>query len=267
MEGLYIYCVRKRGDTFSPFSSKGIDEGGRVFVFPFRELEAVVSRVSLKEFDSKEIQIKAQEDLRWIKEKAVTHEKIIGEAMGDDKENVGIIPMRFGTVFKGEKSLEEALDKHYERFKATLERLKGKKEWGVKVYITDKKRLEQVIKEKNESIKEKEKEIASLPEGMAYFMEEEIKELLSKEMDKELVKMREDLFERFKRDAEDACVGKILEKELTGRPEPMVLNASYLIKKEKVEGFKMRAFRLNKQLKTKGLGLEYSGPWPPYNFI
>jgi hypothetical protein len=263
---LYLYCVRKRTDNPS-FSIKGIDGKGEVFVSPFRELEAVVSRVSLEEFASEEIQKKAQEDLNWIKEKAVIHEKVIKEAMRKGDEFISLIPMKFGTVFKEERNLEEALNKHYEQFKATLEKLKGKLEWSLKVYITDKKRFEQTIKEKSELIKEKEKEIASLPEGIAYFMEEELNELLSKETEKALEKVHNDLLERLEIYAEETREGKILEKELTGRSEPMILNAFYLIKKEKVEGFRAEVLRINKQLETEGLSLEYSGPWPPYNFI
>jgi hypothetical protein len=267
MEGLYLYCIREKTEGAPAISTKGIDGKGEVFTLAFRELEAIVSGVSLEKFDSEEIQKKAQEDLNWIKEKALIHERIIEEAMRKGDEFISLIPTKFGTVFKEERNLEETLNKYYEQFKATLEKLKGKLEWSLKVYITDKKRFEQAIKEKSELIKEKEKEIASLPEGIAYFMEGELNELLSREKKKELKKIHKDLLKRLKIYAEEAREGKILEKELTGRSEPMVLNASYLIKKEKVEGFKVKALRINKQLKTKGLSLEYSGPWPAYNFV
>lgn len=186
MEGLYLYCVRKRINTPFPFSTKGIDETLEVFTLPYQELEAVVSKISLEDFDSEAIQTKAQEDLKWIKEKAVIHEKVIEEAMRKDEEILSLIPMKFGTIFKEEKALKETLHKHYEQFTATLEKLEGKQEWGVKIYLTDKEKFEQVIKEKSAVIREKEKEIASLPEGMAYFMEGELKELLTKEKDREI---------------------------------------------------------------------------------
>jgi len=266
MRGLYFYCIRKRTDNPS-FSIKGIDEGGEVFVFPFRELEAVVSRVSLEEFLSEEIQKKAQEDLNWIKEKAVIHEKVIEEAMRKGDEFISIIPMRFGTVFKEEKSLEETLNRYYEHFKTTLERLEGKQEWSIKVYLVDKKRLEQKIKEKNEAIKEKEKEIASLPEGMAFFMEEELKEVISREVEKKLNNIGELIFENLKKQAAEAARCKILERELTGRPELMVLNAAYLIAEERVEDFKKEIEELNQRVQSKGLFVECSGRWPAYNFI
>ena len=128
------------------------------------------------------------------------------------------------------------------------------------------KKFEQMIKEEDEAIKKKEKEIASLPEGMAFFIGEELKEVISKEVEKELNDMTEDLFESLKRQTTASVKSKILEKELTGRKETMVLNAAYLIPEEGIEDFKREAIDINQQIEKKGAFLEYSGPWPAYNF-
>ncbi len=265
MEGLYLYCIREKTDTHC-FSTRGVDGRGEVFVIPFRELEAVVSEVSLEEFTSEEIQKKAREDLNWIKEKALAHEKVIEEAMRKDDKLLSLIPMRFGTIFKEREKLEETLNRDYSKIREVLDRIRGKQEWSVKVYLKNREKFEQVIKEKNETIKEKEKEIASLPEGMAFFMEEELKEVISRELEKELNNIVEVLFEGLKKQAVDATKCKILEKELTGRREPMVLNAAYLISEGKIEDFKKAAEALNQQIQANGFCLEYSGPWPAYNF-
>ena len=266
MEGLYLYCIWEKTDTPFSFSTKGIDEKGEVFVIPFRELVAVVSKVSLEEFASEEIQKKAQGDLNWIKEKALAHEKVIEEAMRKDDEVLSLMPMRFGTIFKEKARLEETLIKDYPRIREVLDKIRGKQEWSVKIYLKARGELERVIKEKNESIIEKEKEIASLPEGMAFFMEEELKEVISRELEKELNNMVEDFFESLGKQAVDLKKCKVLGKELTGRGEPMVLNAAYLISEDKIEDFKKEAQRLNQEIQANGFYLEYKGPWPAYNF-
>lgn len=266
MEGLYLYCLREKTEGTTRISIKGFDGKGKVFTFLCRELEAVVSKISLEEFTSEEIQKKAQEDLNWIKEKALIHEKVIEEAMRKNDKVLNLIPMRFGTIFKEKASLEETLNKDYPKIREVLDRIKGKQEWGVKAYLKNKEKLEQVIKEGDEAIKEKEKEIASLPEGIGYFMEEELKEVISKKMNKELNNIVEILFESLKKQAVESVKNKILEKELTGKVEPMILNASYLILEEKVKNFKKEVERLNKKMQVNGFYLEYSGPWPAYNF-
>ena len=266
MEGLYLYCIKEKTEEHPTFSIKGIDEKGEVFALIHRELEAVVSRVSLEEFTSEEIQKKAREDLNWIKEKAIAHEKVIEEAMRNKDKVLSVIPMRFGTIFKEKTSLEKTLNEDYAKIKEALDKIRGKQEWSLKVYLKDKQKFEQAVKEKNEVIKEKEKEIASLPEGMAFFMEEELKEVISKEMDRELKNIVDVLFESLKKKTADSIRNKILEKDLTGRSEPMVLNAAYLVPEEKIEDFKKEIEDLNQKMQAKGFCLEYGGPWPAYNF-
>jgi len=97
-------------------------------------------------------------------------------------------------------------------------------------------------------------------------MEEELKEAVSKEVNKELDNTMHVLSESLKKHAVDSIKCKNLERELTGRKEPMVLNIAYLILDEKVEDFKRAVEDLNQNIQTKGFSLEYSGPWPAYNF-
>ena len=85
-------------------------------------------------------------------------------------------------------------------------------------------------------------------------------------MNKELDNIAEDLFESLSKQAAASIKSKILEKELTGIREPMVLNSAYLIPREKIENFKKEAEGLNQEIQAKGFYLEYSGPWPVYNF-
>ncbi len=262
---IYLYCIREKTEKHF-FSTKGIDGRADVFILPFHELEAVVSKVSAGEFGSEEVQKKAQEDLKWIKEKGVAHERVIEEAMRKDDKLLSLIPMRFGAIFEERAGLEEILNNDYSKIKEVLERIRGKQEWSVKVYLKDRGKFEHAIKEANEAIKAKEKEIAVLEEGMAFFMEEELKGVVSKEADRELSIIAEGLFKNLGKRAVDSSKGRILEKELTGKREPMVLNAAYLIPEDKVKNFKEEAETLNQEIQMKGFYLEYSGPWPAFNF-
>ncbi len=266
MEGLYIYCIREKTEGKSSFSMKGIDGKGETFIILYCELEMVVSRVSLEQFGSESIQIKDQEDLAWIKEKAVVHEKIIEAAMENKGKILNLIPMKFGTIFKEDASLRETISKDYPEIEKVLERIRGKQEWSVKAYLKDKKKFEQVIKEKREVIKEKERKIADLPEGIAFFMEEELNEVISEELNKELKNIADSLFEDLKKQAAGIVKNKNLGKELTRKQEPMVLNAACLIPEQKIGDFKEEVQRLNQEIQANGFYLEYSGPWPAYNF-
>ncbi|MBU4299086.1 GvpL/GvpF family gas vesicle protein [Patescibacteria group bacterium] len=276
MKGFYLYCIREKSD--SKFSTQGID-GGEIWTVPYQDLEAVVSEVSSEEFGSEEIQKKAQEDLGWIKEKALIHQSVVQKAMeikdlpyplqGDPLKNKGlksVIPMKFGTIFKTRENLEATLKKHYSQFEENLKNLIGKQEWGVKVYL-NRKAFEKEIKRVSPVVQEKEKEIAKLPEGMAYFMQKQIDEAASKEADNALENYTERFFENLKKCAAAGTKGKILEKELTGKSLPMAFNMIFLVSEEKLENFIKEIDKLNQEYKPKGFNFQYSGPWPPYNFV
>lgn len=267
MQGLYLYCLREKTVNPVGMSVKGIDGAGEVFVITYKDLEAVVSRVSLEEFGSEEIQKKSQDDLKWIKEKALAHEKVIEGAMKSGDNILSAIPMRFGTIYKEAAGLEEALGNGYAKAKENLDKIRGKREWSVKMYLKNVWEFEQAVKEKNGVIKEKEKEMAALSEGMAFFMEEELSELVRKEADIEVNNLADEVFETLGK-LSAACVrSKILGKELTGKPEPMISNAACLVPEEKTEVFKREIEDLNQKLTAKGLYLECGGPWPAYNFV
>ena len=177
-----------------------------------------------------------------------------------------VIPMRFGTIFHDETGLKETLVRNHAKMRGLLHKIQGKQEWNVKVYLTDEERFELTVREDNEEIRLKENEIASMPEGMAYFMEEELKEAVRHEVDKELDAALEKLFGKLGEKAAESVRTKILDREMTGKTERMVFNAAFLVHTDKLDAFKKTIDRAAAALHAKGFHLEYSGPWPPFNF-
>lgn len=261
-EGLYLYCIRAK--TSFRFSTKGIDKG-KIFVVPYKDLEAVVSKVSLDKFGSKDIQKKAQEDLKWIKEKAEIHEYVIEQAMRVGSNLISVIPMKFGTIFKNEERLKETLRNHYEQFKESLEKLKGKQEWGVKAYLKE-DIFKKILEEKNETVLAKKKEIESMPKGMAFFAQKQIDEAVNQEKDKELERIIENIYNSLAQLSFSKNKDKLLEKDFTGRPEEMILNVFYLIEEAKLDSFQKKVGELKEKYNSLGFEVEVSGPWPSYHF-
>jgi len=261
---LYLYCIR--GKTDSKFFIKGIDGQAAVFTITYQHLEAVVSEVSVQEFGSAEIQQKAREDLNWIKEKALIHEAVIEAAMQGNGKIIAVIPMCFGTIFTSLASIQQTIENDYLKFEKTLRDLQGKQEWGVKIYLENGQSLEDEVKIRNEVVKAKNKELLVMSKGMAYFFGKQIKEIVDSEVNNTIETYMQDIFLDLKQHSENGLKGKILEKEFTGKAEPMVLNAFYLIQEGRIENFKSEIKRLSAEMGPKGFRLEYSGPWPPYNF-
>ena len=264
-KGLYLYCIRAKNSH--KFSAKGIN-GGRVFIIPYKNLETIVSEVSLKEFDSEEIQSKAQEDLKWIAEKAQIHERVIDQAMNKGGETIPVIPMKFGAIFKNKENLLKTVKQHYSEFKKTLDNLSGKEEWGLKVYLIDKERFADEIKREDKEIQKIREEMISKPEGLKYFLEKEIDEKISKKIAEKSDEYIKDIFQILSPfSVREPVINKILPQELAGKGKEMIFNTACLVSKEKVEEFQKAVKRLHKYYYPKGLWLECTGPWPSYNFV
>lgn len=264
MRGLYLYGIYPFSAKQKKLNIKGIDDAGKINFLHYKDIEAVFSEVELKEFSSKEIRRKAIEDLEWIKNKAVIHEKVIEAAMKDF--NVSIIPMKFGTIFKTKESLRVSLKENYSKFKKLLEKLREKEEWALKAYA-DTTILASTIKSSSSIFQKKMKEASFLPAGKNYFLEKEIEETAFSEAQETLSNYPPIFLKALGPLAEEVKENKVLDKILTQKNEPMIFNGAFLIKKGKKQEFLQGVQKLDGQFKERGLTLEVSGPWPPYNFV
>jgi len=264
MNGLYLYCIREKQNT--AFVSPGLFEQYSAFILSVHNLEAIVSQVPMEQMDQEHIQEKAQNDLNWIKKMAQRHEAVIENAMNADGRHCPVIPMRFGTVFKSQEKVEQAVERESEKYIRCLTSLKYKQEWSAKVYIVNPKPIQSEMLESDPALLLKQKQIQAMPRGMAYFFQSELKEQINVAARQRTEAYVTTVFDALSRCACLSVRGKLLEKELTSRPEPMILNAHFLIPQDAVPAFKREFEKLKTPLNGKGLLIEHSGPWPPYHF-
>lgn len=265
IKGLYLYCIRPCGFSFTNLV-KSIAGSGESFVIPVGELEAVVSEVDLDEFGSKEIQKKAEEDLNWIKEKCQIHEYVIEQAMRYGEKIIPVVPMKFGTIFKSKDRLEVSLLENYPRIKDGLIKVKGRQEWGVKIYLKKECFLKWIVDNDNE-LQDKRKEIEKLSQGMAFFAQKKLNDAVNRIYSEKLEELIQGIFNNISSFADEGIRAKNLEKELTGKKEEMVLNAYFLVKEEKVAEFREDVEKLSRGYGSQGFHAACIGPLPPYHFV
>jgi hypothetical protein len=261
MKGIYIYCIKNTGNSKSQM--KGIDGLSRVMSIPYKDIEAVVSMVDLKIYGSKALAKKAKEDIKWIVKYAQKHEKIIEHAMGHNKLET-VIPMKFGTIFEKDESLKNILKKEYNKFKKILNNFNGKQEWSVKVYAKE-ALIKSKLKSSEKKLKASVKQAKALPRGSDYFGELEVEKELDDMIHKRIDKLSNIFFRDFSARAVKSQKNKNLTSDLRGRKEAMILNSAYLIDEGMISGFIKEAKALQKI--NPEFIFEYTGPWPPYNFI
>jgi hypothetical protein len=274
MKGVYLYCIRNHSGK--NLNTKGIDGKSKVFGIPYKDIEALVSELDLKEYGSKAVEKRAKTDIKWVIKQAERHEKVVEHAMGNTTENkarnitknkegiTAVIPMRFGMLFENLYGVEDILKKEYRKFKNMLARLSGKQEWGVTVFLNE-TALKKKLKSTRKRVQVQVRYMKNLPRGADYFGELEVDKTLDTLMQKEIDNFTKQVTKSFRLLTAQTHQNKILEKESTGRNEPMVFNTSYLIQAGKSRDFKHSVKKLQKQYPE--FLFECTGPWPPYSFV
>lgn len=263
----YLYCLKDK--HLAKFSLKGMDKK-RVYTLGYKNIEAVLTEVNSKEFESQKVKAKLEKDLKWTEEKVRNHQAVIEEAM----KGSTVIPLKFLTLYKTKEKIKQILEEKYNEFQELLGKLKDKEEWGLKIYVVDKEKLAEAIKKEDEELIKMGKEIIGKPEGVKYFFEKKIEEKIKEKLDEQLDDYTKDIFDTLSHfSKEKPVVNKILPAELTAKnkelpQKEMIFNVSYLIPKEKVDEFQKTVERIHHHIYfPKGLWLECSGPWPPYSFV
>jgi len=270
--GLYLYCLREAvaapseiHPATSGMKAAAVDGKGRVFVRVFEGVEAIVSDLSLDDFG--EMQKKAQEDVHWIRGKALAHEMVVEEAMGKSaNSSAPVIPVKFGVIFNTDERLAETLNRQSAAIRIAFDRIRGKQEWSLKLFLKDARKFKDQVKEQSDEMRQKSKELAALPAGMAYFMEQELDEELERECSRRLDEEGLRTFEQLKPFAAEAAQVKLLDSKLTGRSERMILNSAYLVASIHLPEFERAVSEVREKFAARGFLLEQGGPWPAYHF-
>lgn len=263
--GLYAYGVVEQ-DLWPPDIS-GIDQENEVYAVTGRGISVIVSKVNLNQFQEQvkslfteltqgdgAIPVGAGEILQ-------AHEAVIEVIM----QNGIILPLKFGTILKDESAALTMLQEHEGEFKDLLVKLDGKVECGLKVYADRQVLRKHMLQDKPErAALEGERE--QLSKGAAYLLRRKSEEEMKDQVAARLAQICELIFQAVVQDATEARLSDALPYKMAGKKKEMVLNAVYLVKREKMPQIYQKVKNLTEEYAGMGIELACSGPWPPYNF-
>ncbi len=243
-------------------------------------IAAVVSRVGLDQFAPERLQGKTAEDIQWLGRIAARHNEIICQAAA----SAAVLPLRLGTVFRSRDSLQATLLRHRAIVTEFLDRFGDRQEWGVKLYL-EQRRLEPVADHAGpppphflprtepsggngaSSANPRQPEtLSSGTSGTAYLAQKKA-QLISRRAERaNIYQIVQNVEQRLADKAEHCCRARNLPADLTGHREEMVFNAAYLLPGSAQASWLEAVEDVYRELQSKGLVLEISGPWPPYHF-
>lgn len=234
-------------------SERGIADTS-VELLPLGELAVVVGRLPADEY-GEEIWARHGEDPRWLQPVAVGHHRVLQELV----ERGDVLPLRLPGMYADEQALRRAVDGSTEMLAGALARVAGHAEWSGHVFGAA----------AGAAVGGTGDHGAERPRSGRDYLERKARSSSARRHAQErrrelLARVHETLREA----AADAVVNDPQDPALSGREEPMLLNAAYLVQRAEEERFFAAAERVARELGDDGAGLtlEVRGPWPAYNF-
>jgi len=242
-EARYVYCVAYNSGR-STLGGIGLD-GFEVYTIPYRDICAVVHACRPEPYKS--------DERKTVEGWVAAHEEVVEKAL---QLYGAVAPVTFNTIVNGgDSQVEEWLKKDYSRLKTLLEKLQGKEEYGIQIFLNSSCLKEEIEKELAESSRE----LEGKP-GTAYFYRQKIEKTLKDKMEAKVKTLFEEFYTAIRACVEDIHVGKVKESE----GEIMIANLSVLVKREKLETLKKTLEDISG---GKGFRVRFTGPWPPYSFV
>ena len=227
----------------------------------YDDFYVIIKFVSEKEFSQTNLK-KNLSDINWLESKIVEHIRVINKIM----EHTPVIPFKFGTIYNSENDLKKFFTAYSSSLKENLLNIKGKEEWAVKIYC-NRRILSEQIDNISKVAEDLEKQIMASSPGKAYLLQRKKTELIKAEVDRICNEYRKSYFDDLKNISELSSLNLVLNEDIVSKAGTMILNASFLVNKDRVLTFKNAADTPGKKDKGSGFLIEITGPLPPYSFV
>jgi Gas vesicle synthesis protein GvpL/GvpF len=257
---LWTYCVVRSGESL-PSGVQGVDPAAPVEQLEHEGLAALVSRVPLAEFGEEPLRENLN-DLAWLERVARTHEAVLEHAL----ERGPVVPLRLCTIYADEARVRAMLTQERAPLRDALERLDGRKEWGVKLLV-DGGALAAAARAHSPEVAALEQELGARSGGGAYMIGRRLERCVAEVTARLAGELADDVHARLGDWAGDSVVSPPQNRELSGHEGEMLLNAAYLVEAERTEELRGLLAELEERHRDLGARLELTGPWPPYNFV
>lgn len=241
-EGEYIYSIiQEKRDR--RFGSVGVNNR-EIRLIHYKDIAAVVSSSPNISFD------------RFSKEDLTTHvvaHQKVNELLMKDYD---VLPMAFGMIAKNEDETLRILEKVYFQLKTALQKIAGKTEFAVQIFLDEKKILEDLINNNSEIRKLKEESQSPL-QGIAAKLK--LGKLVFETLEHKKNEYLKDIEDFLMECSLDCKPGKLLDKAMIG-------NISFFIEKRAEPEFDQKLHELGQKY-GEVLRFKYIGPMPPHSFV
>jgi hypothetical protein len=169
-----------------------------------------------------------------------------------------VIPMSFGAIFRTEQDVREFLKDTADALRDVLHKMKDKIEFGLKVYWDPEVAVKEV-EEQVEEVRRIKEEIMSNRLASTYFARMQLGRLVEQALAEKQDGYVREVYDHLR----DCAVASRHNKPIGDK---MILNAAFLVERDKQAEFDQAVQEIARRYEG-GLRFNYTGPWPPYNFV
>lgn len=259
--GWYVYGVLGDSGQKLPVSLTGITDQHDVGLVVEGDVAAVVSQVPLSAFGEQKLR-ESLNDADWLERTARAHERVLQEV----RAHATVVPTRLCTIYRSERSLRQMLAHQRPALAEALQRLTGKTEWGLKVFV-DPPVVERAAKDADAELARLDDELADASPGAAYIRRKQLERLLRDATHRLIDDCVDDTHARLSTLAVQARRNPPQHPDASGHSALMVLNGAYLVEDAATDDFHRCVATLATRYALHGCKLEATGPWAPYNFV
>jgi hypothetical protein len=228
---MYLYAITDQPEVPVP-AGPGL-EGASPLSLAYRDITAVVSPLTT-------VEVPPTEDNLW------RHEAVVEALMADR----AVLPVRFGTVLSNEAAVQDVLAAHYADFVASLDRVRGRVELGLRVLWDD-----------NAPPPQPSPTCGGGSErgcGRAYLMARLEEEHQARAWRERAEALAEELHASLAQLAAESTQQALTTPRL-------LLTAAYLVERDRVTVFRQEVEALSTAYPA--MRFLCTGPWPPYSFV
>nr|WP_203721711.1 GvpL/GvpF family gas vesicle protein [Streptomyces coelicoflavus] len=252
----YVYAVCRPFDAALQAQLTGV-AGDPPRLLPHGDLVAVVSHVPEADFGEEALRTHL-EDLDWLTATARAHQQVVDALTAVTTP----LPLRLATVFRDDSGVRLMLEERAAAFGRTLDRLDGRVEWGVKVFV-ETERTERAGAGAQPSAAP-DRPAPRPVSGRDYLRQRRRQSRADDDLWSRAEEFATGLHAELSGRADDARLHAPQNPRLSGAAGRNVLNAAYLVRRDASEEFVERVDRTKDDVR--GIRVELTGPWAAYSF-
>ena len=256
----YLYGIVPAPAPVPPPALRGISDAP-VRLLDAGVMAAIVSDVPAAEYDEAALAA-GLSDVGWAGARAAEHERVLTWFV----DHTTVVPSTPFSLHASDERVRTRLEEQRELLLASLQRLSGHQELGVRIWRDESAFAERLL-ELSPTLAALDAERRQAPQGRKYLLGRRIDALRAEESG------------RVTADAIEAAYGALAEVAARGHALPippmtgegrsrtLVLDAVFLVAESSGDEFRRTVERLMDEQRKAGLAWEFTGPWPAYHFV